>query len=145
MTTFEFFQFFSSCVFCNKNIKLAGSNFFKRIFLGILEIGLTKQLLSFLLFVFYFFSRVARWFIFKPKIQIWVNFLGLWNGKCLYVYWSFGKLTAIWYFLGPIDNLVVIWYILPRFGILCQEKSGNPVLLHKDLIRDFLLYVCCHQ
>jgi hypothetical protein len=28
---------------------------------------------------------------------------------------------------------------------LCQEKSGNPVLLHKDLIRDFLLYVCCHQ
>jgi hypothetical protein len=21
---------------------------------------------------------------------------------------------------------VVIWYIFPRFGILCQEKSGNP-------------------
>jgi hypothetical protein len=25
---------------------------------------------------FVFASRVARWFIFKPKIQIWVNFLG---------------------------------------------------------------------
>jgi hypothetical protein len=21
---------------------------------------------------------------------------------------------------------MVIWYIFPRFGILCQEKSGNP-------------------
>jgi hypothetical protein len=25
--------------------------------------------------------RVARWFLFKPKIQIWVNFLGPYNGK----------------------------------------------------------------
>jgi hypothetical protein len=24
---------------------------------------------------------------------------------------------------------VVIWYISPRFGILYQEKSGNPGLL----------------
>jgi hypothetical protein len=23
---------------------------------------------------------------------------------------------------------VVIWYIFPRFGILCQEKSGSPDL-----------------
>jgi hypothetical protein len=45
-------------------------------------------------------SRVARWFVFKPKIPIWVN-LGL-------------------------GYVVVIWYISPRFGILCQEKSGNP-------------------
>jgi hypothetical protein len=25
-----------------------------------------------------------------------------------------------------IFNAVVIWNIFPRFGILCQEKSGNP-------------------
>jgi hypothetical protein len=25
---------------------------------------------------------------------------------------------------------VVIWYIFPRFGILDQEKSGNPGSLH---------------
>jgi hypothetical protein len=30
--------------------------------------------------------------------------------------------------LWPFGNLVVIWYIFPRFGILCQEKSGNPAL-----------------
>jgi hypothetical protein len=27
-------------------------------------------------------TRVARWFIFKPKILIWVIFVGLWIGKC---------------------------------------------------------------
>jgi hypothetical protein len=23
---------------------------------------------------------------------------------------------------------MALWYIFPRFGILCQEKSGNPML-----------------
>jgi hypothetical protein len=27
-------------------------------------------------------SRVARWFLFKPKIPIWVNFGGPEIGKC---------------------------------------------------------------
>jgi hypothetical protein len=30
--------------------------------------------------------------------------------------------------LWQFGNAVVIWYIFPRFGILCQEKSGNPGL-----------------
>jgi hypothetical protein len=34
--------------------------------------------------------------------------------------------TVIWDISWPFDNGVVIWYIFPRFGILCQEKSGNP-------------------
>jgi hypothetical protein len=34
-------------------------------------------------------------------------------------------ITAIWYILWPFGNLAVIWYNFPRFGILCQEKSGN--------------------
>jgi hypothetical protein len=29
-----------------------------------------------------FFTRVARWFILKPKIQIWENFEGPYIGKC---------------------------------------------------------------
>jgi hypothetical protein len=28
--------------------------------------------------------------------------------------------------LWPFGNVVVIWYIFLRFGILCKEKSGNP-------------------
>jgi hypothetical protein len=31
------------------------------------------------------FVRVARWFVFKPKIPIWVNFGGPLNGKCWYI------------------------------------------------------------
>jgi hypothetical protein len=34
---------------------------------------------------------------------------------------------AIWYMLWQFDNFVVIWYVSPRFGILYQQKSGNPV------------------
>jgi hypothetical protein len=39
--------------------------------------------------------------------------------------------TVIWNILWPFGNVVVIWYIFPRFGILCQEKSGNPVPVHR--------------
>jgi hypothetical protein len=47
-------------------------------------------------------------------------------------------ITAIWYILlpfglpilWPFGNLEAIWYVFPRFGILCQEKSGNPVCRH---------------
>jgi hypothetical protein len=28
---------------------------------------------------------------------------------------------------GHFGDFVVIWYIFPRFGILYQTKSGNPV------------------
>jgi hypothetical protein len=34
--------------------------------------------------------RVARWYIFKPKIPTWVNFGGPWNGKGWYILWPFG-------------------------------------------------------
>jgi hypothetical protein len=34
----------------------------------------------------------------------------------------FSHLVILW----PFGNVVVIWYIFPCFGILCQEKSGNP-------------------
>jgi hypothetical protein len=36
-------------------------------------------------------------------------------------------IMAIWYILLPFEKLVAIWNIFPRFGMLCKEKSGNPV------------------
>jgi hypothetical protein len=36
--------------------------------------------------------------------------------------------TVIWLILWTFGNVVVNWYIFPRFGVLCEEKSGNPVL-----------------
>jgi hypothetical protein len=41
-------------------------------------------------------------------------------------YGHFGIFTVSWYILWPFGNVAVIWYSFPRFGILCQEKSGNP-------------------
>jgi hypothetical protein len=34
-------------------------------------------------------TRVARWFLFRPKIPIWIYFGGPWNGKCCYIVWSY--------------------------------------------------------
>jgi hypothetical protein len=39
--------------------------------------------------------------------------------------------TVIRYILWSFGNVVVIWYILPRFGKLCHEKSGNPDRHHQ--------------
>jgi hypothetical protein len=40
--------------------------------------------------------------------------------------------TVIGYILWPFGNVVVIRHIFPRFGLLCEEKSGNPVRM--DLV-----------
>jgi hypothetical protein len=75
-------------------------------------------------------SEVARWFRFKPKIQIWVIFRGPSNGKRLgsVIFGHFEYKTAIWYIIWPFGNSVVIWYIFQSFGKLRREKSGNPAL-----------------
>jgi hypothetical protein len=46
-------------------------------------------------------GRVARWYIFKPKIPIWVNLedLEMENVDVYYGHWEF--ITAIWYILWP--------------------------------------------
>jgi hypothetical protein len=41
-------------------------------------------------------------------------------------YGHFEHFTANWYALWAFGNVLIIWYIFHRFGILCQEKSGNP-------------------
>jgi hypothetical protein len=50
----------------------------------------------------------------------WVNFGGSCNGRCWYILWTIGK------FYSHLVNFVAIWYIVSRFGMLHQEKSGNP-------------------
>jgi hypothetical protein len=49
--------------------------------------------------------RVARWYIFEQKIQIFVNFGGSCNGRYSYIF------DAHW------DYFVAVWYILWHFGI----------------------------
>jgi hypothetical protein len=71
-------------------------------------------------------SRVARRFVFKPKIPIWVNFEGLAIENLGIFYDHLVYFTAIGNIYGHLVYFVVIWYNSPRFGILYQEKSGNP-------------------
>jgi hypothetical protein len=68
--------------------------------------------------------------VFKPKIPVWVNLEGLaaedvgiffghlvhFTAFC-YILWTFGRIRG---------NLVYF----SRFGILYQEKSGNPASLN---------------
>jgi hypothetical protein len=63
---------------------------------------------------------VARWFVFKPKIPIWVNFGGPWNGKCFYILWPFGI------FYWCLGYFMTIGCNVSGFGTMHQEKSGNP-------------------
>jgi hypothetical protein len=71
-------------------------------------------------------TRVARWHVFKPKIQIWVNFGGPWFKKVVLFYDHLEYFTAIWYILRPFGKLVAILEYFPCFSILNKEKSGNP-------------------
>jgi hypothetical protein len=73
-------------------------------------------------------SRVARWFIFKPKIPIWVNFGSPWNRKCCHILQPFGihLHTSIWYNLWPFGivcgNLVYFF----SFGLFGPRKIWQP-------------------
>jgi hypothetical protein len=66
--------------------------------------------------------RVARWYIFKPKIPIWVNFGGPWNLKGWYILWPF----AIFY--GHSVYFMVIGYIFTRFGTYVVSRYNMATL-----------------
>jgi hypothetical protein len=55
---------------------------------------------------FVILSRVARWFVFKPKIPIWKKFKGL-------------KLENVDTFYGRLEYFMGIWDILRPFGTFC--------------------------
>jgi hypothetical protein len=59
-------------------------------------------------------SRVARWFIFKSKIQLWVIFGGPWNGKCCCSF------MTVWHKFGHLLSFLAVWYSLWSFGIFFQ-------------------------
>jgi hypothetical protein len=68
-------------------------------------------------------GRVARWFGLKPKIQIWVNFGGSCNGI---FYGHLVHFTVFCYILWRFGIVRVNLVYFSHFGILYQEKSGNP-------------------
>jgi hypothetical protein len=77
-------------------------------------------------------TRVARWFVFKPKIQIWVNFGGPWIGQCLHILLPLVKFFGgiLWTF-GPFCIYLVHYF---RFWYHGPRKIWQPWL--KRLIRN---------
>jgi hypothetical protein len=62
-----------------------------------------------------FLSKVASWYVFKPKIQI----LGGLGMKKVGVFWGHLEyVKAIRYILWLFGILVEVWYIFPRFCFL---------------------------
>jgi hypothetical protein len=92
-----------------------------------------------------FWSRVARWFVFKPNLPIWVNFRGPYVDSKMLIYFMdvCNILWTFWKFYGLLGNFMDIWEIFWTFGkfyylvhfcvdlvhfCTYQEESGNPVL-----------------
>jgi hypothetical protein len=62
----------------------------------------------------------------NQKSKFWSILEGLRMENAGIFYGHLEYFTIIWYLLWPLGNVVVIWYIFPRFGILCQDESGSP-------------------
>jgi hypothetical protein len=61
-------------------------------------------------------ARVARWHSFKPKVPIWVNFGGPYNGRCWHIFWQFGLLYLhpFGVFYVHLVHLFPFWYVACR-------------------------------
>jgi hypothetical protein len=67
--------------------------------------------------------RVARWFVFRPKIP---NFGGPLNGKCCIFYYHLEYFMAIWYNLGPFGMVCGHLLYFPQLGVYGQRKIWQP-------------------
>jgi hypothetical protein len=63
-------------------------------------------------------TRVARWFIIKPKITIWAKLGGPGNGKCCYVLWPF-----VIFFCHLV---MAVWYSFWSFGTFSRFDMFGP-------------------
>jgi hypothetical protein len=85
-------------------------------------------------------TRVARWYIFKPKIPIWVYLGGPWNGKCWYflVIWNILQPFVISY--GHLVHFVVIWYICYHFSVFTNKNLATLSMTAATINHNFKMY-----
>jgi hypothetical protein len=66
------------------------------------------------------YIRVARWYIFTPKIAIWVNFGRSCNGRCRYIVWPFDI------FYGNLVYFVQFDIFYPVLVLIVPRKILQP-------------------
>jgi hypothetical protein len=66
----------------------------------------------------------------KQKFQFGLFFEGTCKGRCWYIFWIFdlGILRPLCIFCDHLVYFMLIRYIFFHFGMLHQEKSGNPAV-----------------
>jgi hypothetical protein len=74
--------------------------------------------------------RVARWFVFKPKISIWVNLERKWNvtENVVIFYDHLAHFSIIWYNLWPFGIVCGHFVYFSRFGMFGPRKYWQPWL-----------------
>jgi hypothetical protein len=70
-------------------------------------------------------NRVARWYVFEPKIQFWVNFGGSVIEDLVHYVDIWSILQSLGIFYGHLVYFVVIWYIFPIL-VFCTKKIWEP-------------------
>jgi hypothetical protein len=85
-----------------------------------------------------YFGRILRKHVWSPRMPdgifsnqkyqsgkileaLGMEKFGIFYGHLIYI-------TATWYILWLLDNLVAIWYLFPRFGIYWYRKIWQPCL-----------------
>jgi hypothetical protein len=82
-------------------------------------------------------AMVARWYIFKPKILIWVNFGVACSARCWYILWPFGPFYCHFvYFIAILYILWSFWYIFP-FWYVVARKIWQPYIKHHSFYGNF--------
>jgi hypothetical protein len=79
-------------------------------------------------------SKVARWLYFKPKIQIWVNFVGYCNGRCWYSLRPFGIFYNHLLYIMAILYIFWLFGIFPPFWYVVARKIWQPCSVHGRFI-----------
>jgi hypothetical protein len=67
--------------------------------------------------------RVARWYICKPKIPIWVNFTSLAMWRVWLILGPIGHFVCIIY--GHLVKLLVKWYIFPVLISIAEKNLAT--------------------
>jgi hypothetical protein len=85
--------------------------------------------------------RVARWFIYRPKITIWVYFRVSCDWKCWYILWPFLIFYGNWVYVlychmygiyfASFGTVFLFWYVVPRN--IWQPCSRSQVVFWKSI------------